>query len=216
MKKLLIALLCSVSVASAGLFDNMCRIEQVDPTSTYTFYNWIGPLPSGKDGLVVWDHTLNGGIGSLTGAQFSSDFTLSGGVVSLTNGPSTPTFQNTPSRGIQTVAAAANGFQVSSTKVADVSYSMRFSTTATIGGASNCEAVLEICATNSATATDWIEIDRCGNGQTISLAVTLQSVQTTVGKVSGKVPAGWYARVRRAIQTGTSSVTAVSGQEYIP
>lgn len=81
--KTILAFLALVSTSFGGLYDNMCRVEQVDPTSTFTFYNWWPPLATGKDGVVVWDHTLNGGIGSTITANLSTDFVLSGGTVSL-------------------------------------------------------------------------------------------------------------------------------------
>lgn len=85
--KYLLTFLAIISTSFGGAFDNYCRIEQVDPTSTFTFYDWLPPLATGKDGLIVWDHTLNGGIGSTNSATFSSDFVLSGGVVSLVASP---------------------------------------------------------------------------------------------------------------------------------
>lgn len=121
-------------------------------------------------------------------------------------------FNNAPTITVVTTAAAANGTQVDSVRDATVSYTVSTSTTATIGGASTAAAVLEICATNSATASDWLEIGRVSNGQTITLAIVLQSVQTLSGTLQGVIPAGYYRRVR-SIVAGTSSVTYTSGQE---
>lgn len=123
-------------------------------------------------------------------------------------------FNNAPSHSIVTTAAAANGFQVSAAQDALVNYSVNLSSTSTIGGASSAYAVLEICSTNSSTAANWTEIARVSNGQTITLAVALQSIQTTTAAVSGEVPAGYYARIR-SVLTGTSSAAFQSGQEVL-
>jgi hypothetical protein len=124
-------------------------------------------------------------------------------------------FNNAPARSIVATAAAANGFQVSSTRNASVSYSSTISTTATIGGAASGYLLLEICATNSATAGDWTAISRSTNGQTVTLAIALQSVQVTGGCVHGIVPAGYYARIRSVNVSGTPSYTANEQQEVL-
>lgn len=122
---------------------------------------------------------------------------------------------NAPSHSFVTTAAAANGFQVSSTKDAMVSYAATIVTTATIGGGSSGTILLEIAATNSSTAGDWKEISRLTNGQTITLALALQSVQTIAGNLNGIVPAGYYARLRTINNSGTPTYTFNSGQEVL-
>lgn len=124
-------------------------------------------------------------------------------------------FQNAPSRTIQTVAAAANGWQISTTRDASVGYACSITTTATIGGASTGYVVLEICANNSATAANWQEIDRLTNSQTITLAIALQSVQVIGASVRGIVPAGYYARARSVASSGTPTFALLSGQEVM-
>lgn len=124
-------------------------------------------------------------------------------------------FANAPSVTIQTVAASANGNQLSTTQDAHVSYSVTISTTATIGGASTGYAVLEICSTNSATAGSWLELSRVTNSQTITLAVALQSIQVTGSALVGIVPAGYYRRVRSVQSSGTPTFAYVSGQEVL-
>lgn len=120
---------------------------------------------------------------------------------------------NNPSRSIIT-GTGATGFQVSSTRNSTVQYSPTMVTTASISGNASDVIVFEICATNSATAGDWKEIGRLTNAQALTLAITLQSVQTTSGLLGGIVPAGWYAKMR-AITSGTVSNTFVSGQEVL-
>lgn len=124
-------------------------------------------------------------------------------------------FNNTVSHPIQTAAAAANGFQLSATDNASVFYSINVNTTATIGGSSDGYVVLEISPTNSSVAANWIEISRSRNGQSITLAIALQSVQNIGSELMGIVPAGYYARLRSVNVGGTPTYTFVSGQEVV-
>lgn len=123
-------------------------------------------------------------------------------------------FNYTPGRSIVTSTGAA-GFQVSSTRDAMVSYSTKIVTTATIAGGQEGYVALEIAPTNSATAGDWKEVGRVTNGQALSLALTLQSIQPVSGSLSALVPAGYYAKVRSVNTTGTPSYTMISGQEVL-
>lgn len=125
----------------------------------------------------------------------------------------TRAFTNNASRSLTTSTGAA-GFQVSATRDAVVGYDVTLSTTATIGGAASSLVLLEIAPTNSATAGDWLEIARLSNTQTITLAAALQSVQGLGGRLSGVVPAGWYAKLRQT-NTGTASATYNTGQEVL-
>lgn len=122
-------------------------------------------------------------------------------------------FTNNASRSL-TTSTGASGFQVSSTRDSAVNYNVTSSTTATIGGASSITVVLEIAPTNSSTAGDWVEISRFSNGQTITLAVILQSVQTSAGNLGGVIPAGYYAKLR-TITSGTASASYNTGQEVL-
>lgn len=127
--------------------------------------------------------------------------------------PAALSFDNNPSRSIVTTAAAANGFQLSATRNTSVFYSVNIATTATIGGSSDGYIVLEIAATNSSSAGDWKEVSRARSGQTITLAIALQSVQNVTSEVMNVVPAGYYARLRSVNTSGTPTYTFVSGQE---
>lgn len=124
-------------------------------------------------------------------------------------------FTNNASRTIQTVAAAGNGVQLSSTRDSFVSYSASISTSATIGGAATGYIVLEVCATNSTTAGSWQEVARLSNSQTITLAVALQSIQVITGNLVAMVPAGYYERLRSFQSSGTPTFAYVSGQEVL-
>lgn len=116
---------------------------------------------------------------------------------------------------IQTVAAAANGWQLSATRNATVTYSVSITTTTSIGGPSSGSIVLEICPTNSATAASWITVNAVAASQTATLAVVLQLVSVNTQSVFGIVPAGYYARIRSTSPTGTVSYGYVSGQEIL-
>lgn len=122
-------------------------------------------------------------------------------------------FNNVPSASIVT-GTGATGTQISTTRDAHITYSPTMVTTASISGNASDVIVLEICSTNSATSANWIEIARVTNAQALSLAVTLQSVQTTAGILSGILPAGYYRKIR-AITSGTVSNSMSSGQEVL-
>jgi hypothetical protein len=138
---------------------------------------------------------------------------IASGVITNTYSPPALSVNNSPSITIQTVAAAANGNQISASRNSAVHYSVTMVSTATIAGSASGYVVLEICPTNSTTAGDWIEIGRVANGQAVSLAVVLQSVSTGGGELSGIVPAGYYRRIRSVNASGTPSYTYNSGQE---
>lgn len=117
-----------------------------------------------------------------------------------------------PSRTIQTVAAAANGWQIDASRDSDVNYTVNTSSTSSIGGNSSSYVVLEVAATNSSTAGDWTEVARSGNSQALTLAITLQSVQQVQGVLHTMLPAGYYVRMR-SVLSGTASASFLSGSE---
>lgn len=124
-------------------------------------------------------------------------------------------FNNAPARGLVSVAGAANGFQVSSTRDALVSYSVSIATTVSLAGNASGYVVLEIASTNSSTAGDWKEISRVTSGQSGTLLVGLVISQTGGGPLSGMVPAGWYARQRTVNVAGTPVYTVTGQQEVL-
>lgn len=123
-------------------------------------------------------------------------------------------FNYAPGRSIVT-GTGATGFQVSSTRDSVVTYSTKITTTATIAGGQEGYVVLEIAPTNSATAGDWKEVGRVTNGQALSLALTLQSIQPVSGILMGIVPAGYYVKIRSVNTTGTPAYSVLSGQEIL-
>lgn len=150
---------------------------------------------------------------SIPASQVNADWASASGASQVLNKPAGRS-QSSVSRSI-VITTSSTGFQVSATQDAMVSYNVGVSTTATIGGATSGTVFLEIAATNSTTPSDWKEIARFTNGQTITLAIVLQSIQIMAGQVCGFVPAGYYARIRSLNNSGTPSYTYNSGQEAL-
>jgi len=125
---------------------------------------------------------------------------------SITNNTSRTIVTTTSSQGWQPTGGSTRDYQVS--------YSFNLSSTATIGGASSATIVIEVATTNSTTPADWTIIGRVSNGQTITLAIALQSVQTSLLDITRIIPAGSFVRAR-SILTGTSSASWDSGQETL-
>lgn len=113
-------------------------------------------------------------------------------------------FTSNPSRTIQTVAAAGNGWTLSATRDANISYSVDIETNATDSDGS---VIVEIAAINSATPGDWTEIGRIRNSQASNQHIT--------GCISFILPAGYYTRLRAISTTGSPTFTLVSGQEVL-
>lgn len=114
-----------------------------------------------------------------------------------------------------TSACNANGWQVHATKPAMVSYTVRIATTATIGGSAEGSIVLKTAPTNSSTAGDWVEAGRLANAQAISLAIVLQSVQTSSAPLFAMIPAGYYACLQSVTASGSPTYAYVTGQETV-
>lgn len=112
------------------------------------------------------------------------------------------------------VGAGATGSQISATKDASVHVDLSTSTTATIGGGATSAVTLKTCATNSATESDWQSWGSVENDQTLSLALTLNSVQVVKSMLSCSVPAGYYVKLVNS-GTGTHSETVVAGQKTV-
>lgn len=109
----------------------------------------------------------------------------------------------------------ATGFRPSATRDVFATYSLTIATTSTIGSNASGTVFLETAPTNSATPSDWVEVARFTNGQAVSLALTLQSVQTLAGAISGMIPSGYYAKLRSVNNVGTPVFTFNSGREVL-
>ncbi len=115
--------------------------------------------------------------------------------------------QGAVSRALNTI------YQVSTTRDAFVSYTDQMVTTATIAGGAQGSIVLEI--SSSASMAGAQTVATFTNGQSFSLAVAIQGVQTLAACLAGFVPAGWYVRRRTVITTGTPTFSAIGGQETL-
>lgn len=142
--------------------------------------------------------------------------TYTGGVLNIpTYSPASWTINNNVSRSVVTTAAAANGFQISSTRNSEVHYSLSINTSVSLSGNASGYVVLEICPTNSATAGDWIEVSRVASGQSGSLVVGLILNQTGGGTLVGTVPVGYYSRLRSVNVSGTPTYVLNGNQEIL-
>lgn len=148
--------------------------------------------------------------------QIQSDWTQTNGALLdyIKNKPANRSWATT-TRSIVTTAAAANGFQVSSTRDSEVRYSLTIVSTATISANASGYVALEMAPTNSISASDWIELGRVVNGQAVALALTLASTATGGGQVTGYIPAGYYVRLRSVNSSGTPTYTYNSGEETL-
>lgn len=151
--------------------------------------------------------------GVIAGILSDYSVTLLNSEISFLDGLLSNRSQTSPSVSIVT-GTGATGTQISATRDAELKITLSTSTTATIGGASTADVVVELCATNSATAGDWAEKGRIGNSQTITLALALQSVQVIKGQVSVYVPAGYYYKLRSILGTN-GSASVVSAQQIL-
>lgn len=123
----------------------------------------------------------------------------------------TVSINDAPGRSLVTTTSST-GFQVSASRNSQVCYEGIISTTSTIGGPSSASVFLETADTNSTTPGDWTTKAQQDGGQTITLAIALQSVDTESWGICRTVPAGKYVRIRYTT-SGTASVTINSQQQ---
>lgn len=216
------------TVATTGVYSDLTgkpTIPAAQVNSDWSAVSGVTQIlnkPTLTNGTVT---SVTAGTG-LSGGTFTTSGTVSmpntgtpgtySGVTTDTQGRITAgtnrSFNNSASKTLVTSATAQGGVVLDASRDASVTYSLSTSTTATIGGASSVTAYLEIAGTNSATAGDWTAIQTVATGQTVTLAIALQSVQSNSLTVSGMIPAGQYVRIRYAV-TGTGSCSYINGQE---
>lgn len=208
------------SVSGVSQISNKPSLATVATTGAYSSLTGLPTIPSAQiqgdwneASTTLLDYVKNKP--SIPAAQIQSDWTQSstGSLDYIKNKPTRS--WATTTRSIVTTAAAANGWQLSTTKDAQVEYSVTLVSTATIAGNSSGYVLLEIASTNSTNANEWGEIGRISNGQAVSLAITLQSVSTGGGQITGYIPAGYYVRLRSVNTAGTPTYTYNSGQEVL-
>lgn len=216
--------------------DGSLATTPVVPTNVSAFTNDAGYLTGVTSGQITtalgftpYNATNPSGYVTTAGARSAVTLTTTGsGVATYNSGtgalniPTPPaavarSFNNAPGRSIVSVANAANGFQISSTRDSQASYSVTIQVNATglIAGASSGYVVYEIAATNSATPGDWTEIGRWTNGQTFTSILTLSSAQPVGADITKLIPAGYYVRMRSVNISGAPTYTVNSGQEVL-
>lgn len=177
----------------------------------------LATFPTIPASQVNSDWNSGSGVSQILNKPTLATVAVSGSYTDLSNTPSAPAITNNPSRTIQTVAAAANGWQVSSTKTAFVSYSVTITVNASglLAGAGSGYVVLETATTNSASAGAWAEIARASNGQQITSLLTLASVQPVGSTLAAYIAPGNYLRLRSVNTQGTPSYAINSCQEVV-
>jgi hypothetical protein len=107
-----------------------------------------------------------------------------------------------------------SAFQVSTTRNALVTYSVRISTTATLSGGQTGDVVLEI-ASNSGFSSNVQTLSMAENGLSIGIAISITVDQVQTFTVSGFVPAGYYVRLRTVNTAGLPTFAYRAGQEVL-
>lgn len=107
-----------------------------------------------------------------------------------------------------------SAFQISASRNSLVSYSVDITCTANLVSGQTGTVFLEY-ADDSGFTTNVVEICRCVNGNSVSLAIALTAVQSVTGTLSGFVPSAKYVRIRTANTLSTPSFTYRSGQEVL-
>lgn len=149
---------------------------------------------------------IQGPIGN-TGATGATGPTGATGATGPT-GPAIVTSQSSATRSLN------SAFQISSTRAALVFYSVRITTTVSIGSNQDGDVILEI-ASDSGFTTNVQTVSIGENGQTISVALALNSVQAQTVVLTGYIPSGYYVRLRTVNNTGTPTYLYRAGQEAL-
>lgn len=126
----------------------------------------------------------------------------------------TRSFNSSPTKTLVTSASGQGGVVLDASRDAFVAYWIDTSITTNIGGTSTITLFLEVADTNSATPGDWTAIAKTSNGNTITLAIALQSQQPQALILTSMVRAGKFVRIRYAT-AGTASASYGGGQEVL-
>lgn len=126
----------------------------------------------------------------------------------------TISINDAPGRTLVTTTSST-GFQISTTRVAQVCYEGSFATTSTIGGPSSASVFLETADTNSTTPGDWTIKATQTYSNNITLAVVLNQVQGNNWAFCRYIPAGKFVRIRSGSITGTASASINSTQQEV-
>lgn len=138
---------------------------------------------------------------TITDADFISNWPITG----IPN--PVPSFTN-PTRTLN------SAFQISSTRNSRVSYTVQIASTLSLTTGQTGTVVLEY-ADDSGFTTNIVAVQTAVNGNTGTLAIGLNLVQTTTATLSGEIPTAKYVRVRTVNSTGTPTFTMGSAQEVL-
>lgn len=107
-----------------------------------------------------------------------------------------------------------SAFQISATRATLAIYSVKITTTVSIGSNQDGDVILEIASDSGFTAN--VQTLSVGSSsQTVTLAIALNSIQANTIVVSGYVPVGYYTRLRTVNVTGTPAFAYRTGQEVL-
>lgn len=204
----------SGAAASAQAF----AIQRANQTGTQA-WSTLTATPTTLSGYGITDATSNARSAitlTTTGTSGASTYNTGTGALNIPiYTPASRAFTNGQSRTVVT-NQTANGTQLSTTRDAQVRGIVSIQNTTTIGGPSQGSIVFEICATNSATGTDWVTVDILDSRSTATLAVVLNLIQYLGKAIGGMIPAGWYHRYRATTAAGTITYsTTASCQEVL-
>lgn len=138
---------------------------------------------------------------TITDADFISNWPITG----IPN--FAPSFTN-PTRSLNTA------FQISSSRNARVSYAVSVAATLSLSGGQTGTVVLEYADDVSIT-TNVVTVQTAANGNTGTLTIGLNTVQTGTASLSGDIPAGKYVRIRTVNTTGSPTFTMGTAQEVL-
>lgn len=176
-------------------------------------FSSITSLPTTLAGYGITDAVTSSALTTALAAKFNtptgttSQYVRGDGTLATLPTAATPT-QSSATRTLN------SAFQISTSHVSLVSYSVQITVTASITGGQQGDIVLEI-ASDSGFTTNVQTIAISGAGQSYSLAVALQGVQPQTSVISGMVPLGYYTRLRTVNTTGTPTFAYRAGQEVL-
>lgn len=178
---------------------------QITSALGYTPYNGtLNPLSFLTSVPAQSFSSLTGKPTTLGGYGIIDAYPLTGNPSGFLTSSYTPTINSGVTRPINSTT-----YTISTTKQANVSYTIKVSCTATIGSNSDGKVALQY-STNSGST--WIDVGEVENSNTVTLAVVLQSVTIQTGIISGNIPANALVRMNTTT-VGTTTVTYVRGQE---
>lgn len=137
---------------------------------------------------------------TITDASFIANWPISGI-------PASPSYTN-PTRSLN------SAFQISSTRNTRVSYAVQVAANLSLSGGQMGTVVLEY-ADDSGITTNVVTVQTLANGNTGTLTIGLNTVQTVIISLSGDIPAGKYVRIRSVNTTGTPTFTMGTAQEVL-